>query len=66
VYWVHLILVYGPLTAMFQKSLSIPATALAAVATIALMVGLAALWQRWRGRKAGIKIGFTAVSSISA
>jgi predicted acyltransferase len=27
VYWVHLMLVYGPLTASFQKALSIPATA---------------------------------------
>ena len=48
VYWVHLILVYGPLTAALQKGLSIPATALATLVTIASMVGLAALWQRWK------------------
>jgi len=50
VYWVHLMLVYGPLTAVFQRALSIPATALAVVGVIALMVGLAALWQWWKGR----------------
>jgi uncharacterized membrane protein len=54
VYWVHIILVYGPLTAAFQKALSIPATALAVVAMIALMVGLSALWQWWKGRKGSI------------
>lgn len=52
VYWVHLMLVYGPLTAAFQKRLSIPATALAVVAVTALMVALSVLWQRWKGRKA--------------
>jgi hypothetical protein len=51
VYWVHLMLVYGPLTAAFQKSLSIGATMLATVAVIALMVALSAVWQWWRGRK---------------
>lgn len=51
VYWVHLMLVYGPLTAAFQKALSIPMTALATVAVIALMVALSAVWQWWRGRR---------------
>jgi len=51
VYWVHLMLVYGPLTAAFQKALSIPSTLIATLATIALMVGMTALWQWWRGRR---------------
>jgi len=50
VYWVHLMLVYGSITVVFQKSLSIPATVLATVATIALMVALSALWQWWKAR----------------
>ncbi len=50
VYWVHLMLVYGPLTGALQKSLSIPATSLAVVAVTALMVGLAVLWQWGKGR----------------
>jgi len=51
VYWVHLMLVYGPLTASFQKALSIPATLAATLATIALMVGMTALWQWWRRKR---------------
>ena len=51
VYWVHLMLVYGPLTGMFHKSLSIPATLLAVIAVTALMVAMTALWQWWRRRK---------------
>ena len=48
VYWVHLMLVYGPVTVALQKSLSIPATALATVAVITLMVALSALWLWWK------------------
>ena len=59
VYWVHLMLVYGPLTAAFQKALSIPATALAVVVVTALMVALSVLWQWWKGRKK-VKQEFTA------
>jgi hypothetical protein len=51
VYWVHLILVYGPLTTALQKALSIPATVLATLVVIAAMVGLAALWQWWKRRR---------------
>ena len=51
VYWVHLMLVYGPLTAAFQKALSIPGTVAATLVTIALMVGMTALWQWWRGKR---------------
>lgn len=51
VYWVHLMLVYGPLTAAFQKALSIPATVVAMISVIALMVGMTALWQWWRGKR---------------
>jgi hypothetical protein len=51
VYWVHLMLVYGPLTAAFQKALSIPATVVATLAAIALMVGMTAWWQWWRGKR---------------
>jgi fucose 4-O-acetylase-like acetyltransferase len=50
VYWVHLMLVYGPLSGALQKALSIPATTLAVLIVIAAMVGLAALWQWWRRR----------------
>lgn len=50
VYWVHLMLVYGPVTAIFQKTLPIPATALATAVVIAMMVALSALWQWWRRR----------------
>jgi fucose 4-O-acetylase-like acetyltransferase len=52
VYWVHLMLVYGAATAVFQKALSIPATALATLAVIALMVALSAIWLWWKGRRA--------------
>ena len=51
VYWVHLTLVYGSITAVFQKALSIPATVMATVTVIALMVALSALWQWWKGRR---------------
>jgi predicted acyltransferase len=51
VYWVHLILVYGPLTAALQKALSIPATVLATLAVIAAMVAMSALWQWWKQRR---------------
>lgn len=47
VYWVHLILVYGPATALFQ-TLSIPATALSTLAVIGMMVALSALWIRFK------------------
>jgi uncharacterized membrane protein len=52
VYWVHLMLVYGPVTAMFQKALSIPATVLATVLVTAVMAALSALWLWWKGRRA--------------
>ena len=52
VYWVHLMLVYGTVTAAWQRSLTIPMTALATVAVIAMMVALSALWLWWKGRRA--------------
>ena len=48
VYWVHLVLVYGPATAALQKALSIPATGLAVAGMLALMTALAAAWERVR------------------
>jgi uncharacterized membrane protein len=66
VYWVHLMLVYGPLTAAFQKALSIPATALATLAVIAAMVAMSALWQRWRGRRAAANVSSNSVRSMRA
>jgi hypothetical protein len=51
VYWAHLMLVYGPLTAVLHKGLSIAGTVMATLATIALMVGMTATWQWWKGRK---------------
>jgi uncharacterized membrane protein len=51
VYWVHLMLVYGPLTAAVQKALSIPATLVATIGVIAVMVAMTAAWQWWRGRR---------------
>lgn len=51
VYWVHLMLVYGPATAAWHTALSIPGTVIAVIAVIAAMVGLAAAWQGWQGRR---------------
>jgi uncharacterized membrane protein len=51
VYWVHLMLVYGGVTAAWQRALTIPMTALATVGMTALMVALAALWQWWQRRR---------------
>jgi uncharacterized membrane protein len=51
VYWVHLMLVYGPVTGAFQKALSIPATVLATAAVIGLMVALSAMWLWWKGKR---------------
>ncbi len=48
VYWVHLMLVYGPLTVALQKTLTVPAASLAVVGMVGLMVALAAVWERWR------------------
>ena len=62
VYWVHLMLVYGPLTKIFQRALSIPATALAVAVVIALMVALAALWQWWKRRRTAAPVTKMAVS----
>jgi uncharacterized membrane protein len=51
VYWVHVMLVYGDIAHPFKAALSIPQTAAAAVAVVALMVALAAarLWWKARG-----------------
>jgi uncharacterized membrane protein len=57
VYWVHLVLVYGPVTGPFQKALNIPQTTLATVAMIALMVALSALWLRWKESRALSRAG---------
>jgi uncharacterized membrane protein len=51
VYWIHLMLVYGPVTAVFQKALRIPATAVATAAVTAMMVGLSAAWLWWKRRR---------------
>jgi hypothetical protein len=51
VYWVHLVLVYGPLTVMFHKALSAGATLAAVVAVTALMVAMTAVWQRWKQKR---------------
>jgi len=51
VYWVHLMLVYGPMTRALQKALPVPATLLAVIAVTASMVAMTAVWQRWRRRK---------------
>ena len=62
VYWVHLMLVYGPVTAIFQKTLPIPATALATAVAIAMMVALSALWQ-WGKRRIAISRGLPSSQS---
>jgi hypothetical protein len=51
VYWVHLVLVYGVVTAAFQKALTIPETALATLVTIVLMVAMSALWLNWKDKR---------------
>jgi uncharacterized membrane protein len=51
VYWVHLMLVYGPVTAALHQALSIPAAVLAVAAMVALMVALSAGWGWWRNRR---------------
>jgi peptidoglycan/LPS O-acetylase OafA/YrhL len=53
VYWVHLMLVYGELCRPLHRNLSIAWTAIAAVTTTALMVGLSASWIWWKTRRAG-------------
>jgi len=57
VYWVHLVLVYGPVTGLLQKALTIPQTALATGAVIALMVALSALWLWWKESRALSRAG---------
>jgi uncharacterized membrane protein len=52
VYWVHVMLVYGDIVKPLKRALDIPATALATVAVIGLMVGLAAAWEWWKTRRA--------------
>jgi uncharacterized membrane protein len=51
VYWVHLMLVYGPLTAALQKALSIGGTSLAVAGMMALMAALAAVWEWGAARR---------------
>jgi uncharacterized membrane protein len=62
VYWVHLMLVYGVVTAPWQRALTIPATVLATVGVTAMMAALAAVWQWWKSRKS---VSRGAVSSQS-
>jgi peptidoglycan/LPS O-acetylase OafA/YrhL len=52
VYWVHLMLVYGAVSGPVQRALPIPETAVATVLVNAMMVALAALWQRGKARRA--------------
>jgi uncharacterized membrane protein len=52
VYWVHLMLVYGPVTAALQQGLSIAAASLAVAGMIGLMVALAAARSKWAARSA--------------
>ncbi len=52
VYWVHVVVVYGRWNAPIKRSLDIPQAALATLALIGLMVGLAEAKLRWAGRRA--------------
>jgi hypothetical protein len=65
VYWVHLMLVYGAVTAPLQRALTIPLTVLATAAVTAMMVALAALWQwgRRRGARPALRPGVVSSQS---
>jgi uncharacterized membrane protein len=52
VYWVHVMLVYGDVIPGMKGVMSIPVTALATVAMMALMVGMSSAWLWWKGRRA--------------
>ena len=52
VYWVHLTLIYGSPAARIQHALTLPQTALAALAVTALMLLLSVAWMWWKGRRA--------------
>jgi peptidoglycan/LPS O-acetylase OafA/YrhL len=52
VYWVHVMLVYGDLIRGLKQALSVPLTAFATVVVTALMVGLSAVWLRWKAMRA--------------
>ena len=52
VYWVHVELVYGSVVKPIKRTLGIPATALATLSVMALMVGLSAAWMWWKARRA--------------
>lgn len=52
VYWVHVMLVYGDVSKVFKRALSIPQAAFATAGVILLMVALSASWIWWKVRKA--------------
>jgi uncharacterized membrane protein len=56
VYWVHVVMVYGPSTRMFRRALGISGAAAATLGVMALMLALAEMqlrWGAWRAARAG-------------
>jgi uncharacterized membrane protein len=64
VYWVHVMLVYGSVLKPIKRALGIPATALATLAVMGLMVGLSAAWMWWKMRRSAIRFRQAAASSL--
>jgi len=52
VYWVHVVLVYGPATGFMHRALTVPQAAAAVAGVTALMVALSAARLRWSRRRA--------------
>lgn len=52
VYWVHVMIVYGSAVRSIKRTLSIPEAALATLIITAAMVGLSAIWLRWKAFRA--------------
>ncbi|HUA63724.1 MAG TPA: heparan-alpha-glucosaminide N-acetyltransferase domain-containing protein [Verrucomicrobiae bacterium] len=51
VYWVHVVMVYGGVAQPFKRTMSLPLVVLLTATLVALMVGMSALWIRWKARK---------------
>jgi uncharacterized membrane protein len=62
VYWVHVVLVYGALAKPIKRTMSVPMTALATAAMIALMVLLSVLKLKWTEKRAEKKRAGTSVA----
>lgn len=66
VYWVHVVLVYGAWAKPIKRTMSIPQTALATAALIALMVLLSVVKLRWTAKRAERRRAGTSVAGSRA